>query len=122
MGGQEGGQQFGQEVGHRRGVGEHPQMAAQTAAVGQQFVAQAIGLVQHQPGVVQKGLALRQQPHAARLLREQRQAALRFQRLDARARRGQRQVLPFGCPREVAQLGRSDEQPQVVHVEMHVAS
>ncbi|MCY1516189.1 hypothetical protein D9M68_508080 [compost metagenome] len=121
VGGQEAGQDFGQEVGHRRGVGEHAQVAAQAAAVLEQVGAQLVGLVQHQPGVVQEGLARRQQAHAAGLALQQLQAGLGLERLDARAGRGQRQVLALGRPREVAEFGRGHEQAQVGEVEEHGA-
>ena len=117
--GQEAGQDLGHEIADRRGVGEHPQMTAQALAVLGQFGTQLPGLVQHQPRVVEKGLARRQQAHAARFARQQRQPGLRLQRLDARAGCGQRQVLAFGRAREAAQLRRGDEKTQVGQVEMH---
>ena len=116
---QEARQDLGHEVADRGGVGEHPQMAAQAAAVFGQFGTQLAGLVQHQPRVVEKGLARRQQAHAARFARQQRNARLRLQRLDAGAGRGQRQVLALGRAREAAELGGGDEEAQIRQVELH---
>jgi len=89
VGGQKRRQDLRHEVGHCRGVGKHPQMPAQAAAVFLQVGAQLLGLPQHPACVEQEGFAGWGQAHTACLAVEQAQARLGLERLDTRARRRQ---------------------------------
>ena len=112
-------QDFGQKIRHRRGICKHPDVTAQAAAIFLQIGAQLLGLPQHTARVVQKGFAGRTQAHAAGFAVKQWQAGLRFQRLDARTRGGQREMLPGGGARQIAFFGGEDEKTQVSEVKMH---
>jgi hypothetical protein len=121
VGRQKAGQNLRQKIRHCGGVGKHPQMPAQAAAILLQVAAQQLGLPQHASGVVQKSFTGRRQPHASGLAVEQAQAALGFQRLDAGAGRGQRQVLPLRGAGHVAFIGCRHKKPQVGQVKLHHA-
>ena len=112
-------QDFRQKIGHRRGVGENPDMAPQAGAIFLQVAAQLVCLPQHAACVVKKGFAGRRQANAARFPVKKRHARVAFQSLDAAARRRQRQVLTRGGAGQVAFFGGAHKQAQIGQVKFH---
>ena len=119
VGVQEVGQNFRQKICHGGGVGKHPDMAPQAAAVLPHVGAQLFGLAQHALGVVQKCFACRGQAHAACFAVQQGHPRLLFQALDPGTGRCEGQVAPGGRPRQVAGLRRHDKKAQISQVKVH---
>lgn len=94
-------------------------MARQAGAVLTQVAAQLLHLLQHQPRVVQQGVACRRGLHAALRAQQQGHAQRVFHAAYALAGRGQRHVAALGTTGDGAGLVHVHEQPQVGQVKAH---
>ena len=112
-------QRLRQMFGKPDGVGEQRDAGFQAARVTAEIAAHRLDILQHDAGVAEQRFAGRGQHDAAPATRQKRHAERRFQRLDPRTRRRQRQMRTGRAMRDAVRFRNGHEQLKIDQIEPH---
>ncbi|MNY07731.1 hypothetical protein D3C86_1405480 [compost metagenome] len=115
-------EQLWQVLGDRRGVAQQPHLAFDALGVFGQFLLQAFGLLQQNPGVSGQGIAGRRRADPTTIALKKLDAQRRLHGANSRAGRCEGQMTACGTGGDVASVEDVQVQAQVGQVEVHCSN